>query len=806
MSVGYDNDRRFFTALVLLSLGCFVIESILRAYGLPQMPLRFGLKVLATFIGIAVFSILLVRYKADHYSFLFIAIGLVMFVLARAFDVESIHQFLAELLGMSESNFGRIVDNSVQKAGIYCVMLSLVSLIITSAKRRSEAVNEARSRSIVEERLRASETRFRVMFEQSPCPVSHVSLEGKHVLVNRKLCELVGFESEELVGMSVEALIEPEDREEGSRAFDQVLFGDHASQSCLVRYRHKNGFPIWVKNSICYVEDVSGTPAYLIVVSEDVTERRRRMHQLTDSVSLLEATLESTTDGILVVGPEGRITRYNQRFLEMWGIPETIMHAMNDKKTVSFVMDLLEDPEGFLKRVQELYHDKEQEGFDLIQLKDGRLFERFSKPQYVEGRAVGRVWSFRDVTEARKAQAAQRRLEVQIRDAQRMEALGTLAGGVAHDFNNILSSIMANTEVAMTLTGESKDVQECLGDIVISCERSRDLISRIVKFTRKEEKQTNPLSLELLLRDAEKLIRPALPASIEINVTIEPDLPFVKGEPTQFHQILLNLCANAATAIKGRSGRIGIDLELVEFDETTRVGNSELGAGRFVVIRVSDDGCGMNSEELDRVLEPFYTTKPPGDGSGLGLTVVQGIVKGVQGAMSFTSSVGEGTRVELFFPAVASTEILAEESRSIGDNAITGAGQRILFLDDEEFVAKSVSKRMHQLNYVLDAYTDSTAALEAFKTNPNNYDLLMTDLTMPGTDGISVAKQVRAISPGFPVILFTGYGDPSIHQLANEVGVSIILKKPVNSNSMSWAVREALRNAGAATVSTRIVS
>ena len=806
MSVGYDNDRRFFTALVLLSLGCFVIESVLRAYGLPQMPLRFGLKALATFIGIGVFSSLLVRYKADRYSFLFIAIGLVMFVLSRAFDVESIHQFCAELLGMSETNFGRIVDNSVQKAGIYCVILSLVSLIITSAKRRSEAVNEAAIRLNVEKRLRASETRFRVMFEQSPCPISHVSLVGKHVLVNKKLCKLVGYESDELVGMSVDALIEPEDREEGARAFDQVLFGDHASESCQVRYRHKNGFTIWVKNSICYVDEMADSPGYVIVVSEDVTERRRRMQQLTNSVSLLEATLESTTDGILVVGLEGKITRYNQRYLEMWQIPETILHAMSDDKTISFVKDQLEDPEGFLGRVQELYQDVEQESFDLIQFKNGRIFERFSKPQYVEGRAVGRVWSFRDVTEARKSQTAQRRLEVQIRDAQKMEALGTLAGGVAHDFNNILSSIMANTEVAMTLAGESKDVQECLGDIVISCERSRDLISRIVKYTRKEEKQTNPLSLEVLLREAERLIRPALPASIEIKVSIEPSLPFVEGEPTQFHQILLNLCANAATAIQGRPGRIGIDLELVEFEETTRVGNSDLGAGRFVVIRVSDDGCGMNTDELERVLEPFYTTKAPGDGSGLGLTVVQGIVKGVRGAMCFTSSGGEGTEVELYFPAVPPSELPVEESHSSGGDVISGAGQRILFLDDEEFVVKSVSKRMHQLNYSLDVYTDSTTALEAFKTNPGNYDLVMTDLTMPGIDGINVAKQVREILPGFPVILLTGYGDPSIHQMASEAGVSIILKKPVNSSSMSWAVRESLRSAGAATVSTRIVN
>ncbi|MBT5706953.1 MAG: response regulator, partial [Verrucomicrobia bacterium] len=166
----------------------------------------------------------------------------------------------------------------------------------------------------------------------------------------------------------------------------------------------------------------------------------------------------------------------------------------------------------------------------------------------------------------------------------------------------------------------------------------------------------------------------------------------------------------------------------------------------------------------------------------------------------------EGTKVELYFPAVTPSAIPTEESHSGGDNVITGTGQRILFLDDEESVAKSVSKRMHQLNYTLDVYTDPTAALEAFKTNPNDYDLVMTDLTMPGIDGVGVAKQVREISPGIPVILLTGYGDPSIHQMASEAGVSIILKKPVNSSSMSWAVRESLRSAGAATVSTRIVN
>ena len=167
MNVGYENDRRFFSALVLLSLGCFVLESILRAYGLPQMPLRFALKALATFIGVGVFGALLVRYKADRYSFLFIAFGIGMFVLVRAFDVESIHRFCAELLGTSERNFGRIVDNSAQKAGVYCLLLSLASLIITSAKRRSEAENEVKDRLLVEERLRASESQFRAMFEQT---------------------------------------------------------------------------------------------------------------------------------------------------------------------------------------------------------------------------------------------------------------------------------------------------------------------------------------------------------------------------------------------------------------------------------------------------------------------------------------------------------------------------------------------------------------------------------------------------------------------------------------------------------------
>ncbi len=804
MSVGYENDRRFFTALILLSLGCFILESILRAYGLPNMPLRFSLKALATFIGIAVFVALLVRYKADRYSFFFIAIGLFMFSLTRAFEIDVIRQFAVEMLSVSEANFGRVVNNSVQKIGIYCVILSLISLIIVSAKRRAESANDAKARVAVEERLRASEAGLRAMFEAAPVSLSHVTLDGRHVMVNRGLCELVGYGAEELVGMSIESLIEPSDREECQRVLGRILTGDHSSEVCQIRYRHKNGFLIWVQNTVSYVED-GVHPPYLVVISEDVTERRRRVSQLTESVSLLEATIESTTDGILVVGLDGRITRFNQRFVSMWQIPEAVMESMRDKQVLNFAIEQVEDPDLFLSRIGDLYREIESEGFDVIRFKDGRVFERLSKPQFVEGKARGRVWSFRDVTAARRVETEQTKLQVKVREAQKMEALGTFASGIAHDFNNILSSILTNTEVVMTLTHDTKDVRECLEDIVLSCERSGDLIERILAFTRKEDTQSECLALEDIVSDAEKLIRPALTAAIELEMKVEQNLPLVLGNATQFHQILLNLSSNAAAAIQGQ-GQISIDVKSVESSEARKVGKKTLAPGIYVLIRVSDDGVGMDEAAVQRAFDPFYTTKVRGGASGLGLTVVQGIVSEYQGGIEIRSEPGKGTRVDLYVPATRSSEMTLDGAGAKATGVVAGEGQWILFVDDEDAVARSVSKRMQQLNYQIDVYTDPVLAMNAFKENPGKYELVMTDLTMPRMDGIAFAREVRTEVSTLPVILLTGYGDPSIHQEATSVGVCVILRKPVDGVSISWAVKEALSQVNRPKRAARIVS
>ncbi len=806
MNLGYENDRRFFTALIVLSLGCFVLESILRAYGLPDMPLRFGLKALATFIGIGVFSWLLVRYKADRFSFVLIFVGLCLFVLTRAFEIETIHQFGADLLGMSSRNFSRIVDNSVEKTAIYCVVLSLISLIIVSAKRRQELVHEVKVREQAEERVQASADQLKILFEAAPCALSQVSLDRRHVMVNRKFCELVGYGAEELKGMSVEALVEPGDRDDCDRVLAQLLEGNHGEEVCEVRYRHKNGFAIWVQNTVQFVTNDQGQD-YLLVACEDVTERRRRMLQLSDSVSLLEATIESTTDGILVVDLDQRITRYNQRFLEMWGLSESVMHSMSDRQVVSFVVEQLEDPSGFLDRINELYQDVESEGADVIRFRDGRIFERFSKPQYVDGKPSGRVWGFRDVTAERKAEAEQSRLQIQVRDAQKMEALGTLARGVAHDFNNILSSIMTNTEVVTAMTKDHEEVQECLEDIRLSGERARDLIGRIQNFSRTENRKTEPLALGAILADAEKLIRPVIPSSIDLNTDVEPNLPKVLGSGTQFHQVFLNLCSNAAAAIEGR-GKILIQLNLHRFDSEIAMGGNKLPAGSYVRIQVADSGRGMDAVALRRATEPFYSTKGAGEGSGLGLTVVNGIVKSCGGGMRLESQVDHGTKVELFFPIADDEDLIAHSVRVSGTETETakGAGQRILFVDDEESVAKSIEKRMRQLNYRLSVFTDPVEAQHVFETDPDAFDLIMTDLTMPGANGIEFASRVRSIRGELPVILLTGYGDPSIHQQATAAGVSVILKKPVDGASMSWAVKEALDRGGRPHSSALIVS
>jgi PAS domain S-box-containing protein len=388
-------------------------------------------------------------------------------------------------------------------------------------------------------------------------------------------------------------------------------------------------------------------------------------------------------------------------------------------------------------------------------------------------RAVGFVV---DVTERKRADEERIRLEAQLRQSQKMQALGTLAGGIAHDFNNLLLAIAGNARLAAADLAADHHAQPSLVEIDKACVRASDLVRRILAFGRQEEPKRRVLNLQAEVEDALKLLRATLPAMIEIRTRFALDAPEVLADATQIHQIMMNLGANAAYAIGERGGLIEITLGAVAVTSELAQAYPDLHQGRYVRLTVRDDGCGMDKATLDRVFEPFFTTKAPGQGVGLGLSVVHGIMQNHGGAITADSEPGKGTAFHLYFP-VAVGEAAAEPGPIPGE-VVRANGERVLFVDDEEALAFLAVRTLQRLGYRVTAYTDPLRALEAFRSQPGEFDVVVTDLSMPGMSGVDLARVLLEVRPDLPILMTSGYVRAEDVESARRLGIRAVVLKP----------------------------
>lgn len=379
----------------------------------------------------------------------------------------------------------------------------------------------------------------------------------------------------------------------------------------------------------------------------------------------------------------------------------------------------------------------------------------------------------------------------QFRQAQKMEAIGTLAGGIAHDFNNVLAAINGYTELAKWEMEENPVAAGYLASVLQGTKRAGDLVRQILAFSRRQELERKPLQLRVAIEDALKLLRSTIPTTIEFEVSLASDLPHVLADSTQVHQIVMNLCTNAAHAMRDRAGRLTINLETVEVEPELVDRLPNLRVGRYVRLSVTDTGHGMDEATQSRIFEPFFTTKGPGEGTGLGLAVVYGIMQSHEGAISVYSRLGEGTTFHLYFPAyVGAKSEIAHEISAIP----RGQGQRVLYVDDEELIAVMGQKILERLGYVVEARTSAAAALAAIRLEPNAYALVFTDQTMPGMTGIALAAKIRALRPDLPIILTTGYSASLTNESVQRMGIRKLLLKPLTVEALASAAHAALNN------------
>ncbi|MBM4195045.1 MAG: response regulator [Gemmatimonadetes bacterium] len=539
------------------------------------------------------------------------------------------------------------------------------------------------------------------------------------------------------------------------------------------------------------------------MVSFELADRLHRLHgaigqrdETAQALSLLSATLESTADGMLVVDLGGILVRTNSRLVTHWNLPQRLLDARDGRGVLSFVADQLNEREGFLQRTRDLDAQPEREHTETVSCADGRVFEVHSVPHRMGDRAQGRVWTFRDVT-------ARRALEEQLRQSQKMEAIGQLAGGVAHDFNNLLTVIRAHAEILSTQLAETLPLQDSVGQIGRAADRAAELTRQLLAFSRKQVMQAKVFDVADAVREVEPMLRRLIGEDIEVAVSSEDRGTLVFADPGQLEQVLVNLAINARDAMPN-GGRLMIDVTPVTVTGAPgRETPKRMPEGRYVLLQVADTGTGMPREVLDKVFEPFFTTKEPGRGTGLGLSMVYGIVKQSNGYIWAESAPGQGTTFRVYLPQAEGAAVAA---LGLGEGAPSRAPrgtETLLVAEDEESLLGLVRDLLQAEGYSVLTAKNGLEAIALESRHRGRIDALVTDVIMPGMGGRELSERIRKARPGIRVLYVSGYANNELDLPGSDLNCAF-LAKPFTGRVLAAAIRELLdrRNpdAGAAAV------
>jgi len=418
---------------------------------------------------------------------------------------------------------------------------------------------------------------------------------------------------------------------------------------------------------------------------------------------------------------------------------------------------------------------------------NGRFYETTKFPIHIHGKPKYLAGYTIDITERKQAEEERKKLESQLQQAQKMESIGTLAGGIAHDFNNILSPIMIHSEMAMMELASDNPIRHNLKEIYKAGERASDMVKQILTFSRKEEGKRAEIKVTPVLKEVLKMLRSTIPTTIDIQQNLEVESDTVLADPTQIHQIMLNLGTNAAHAMREKGGTLKVSLVQEDLDSDDAEQYPDLNPGSYLRLIVSDTGSGIDDETMQRIFEPYFTTKEVGEGSGMGLALIHGIVKSYDGDITVESEPGKGTTFNVYLPRIEA-DVSPVEEPSI---QIPRGTERILFVDDEKAAAEAIKPMLENLGYNVIARTGSIEALKAFKNDPNGFDLVITDQTMPNMTGKDLAKEIMSIRSDIPIILCTGFSEQIDEVKAKEMGISFVMK-PIVLSQIANTIREVL--------------
>ncbi len=648
-----------------------------------------------------------------------------------------------------------------------------------------------------EEFLRDSEQQLSMIINSFPGLVARIDRDYRYRFVSNQYELLYGMTPDRILGRTVAEVIGEETFQRVRPSLERAFGGE----TVTLETWNQNIAGETMYGLLTCMPDLNpdGTIRGTIAVIVDISERKRAEETLRETQRQLADIIDFLPDATFVIDQAGKVIAWNRAIEDLTGVRKEDMLGRGDREyAVPFygerrpiLIDLVLQPE---EEARVRYNSVRWQGNVLIgesfipdlRGKEVHLLGTASILYDTKGSVVGAIETMRDITD-------RIRLEAQFRQAHKMEAIGTLAGGVAHDFNNILGAIIGYTELYKEQVRDRPKVYHAMGEVLKAAGRARDLVQQILTFSRRAVQEKRPTAVVPIVREVAKFIRASLPTTIEIRQNLNASSDVILADAGQIHQVLMNLCTNAGQAMAEKGGVLEIGLEEFFIGEAEELRFPSLHAGRYLKLNVRDTGRGIRAENLEKIFEPYFTTKGKGEGTGLGLAVVHGIVKDHGGDVKVYSEPGRGTLFSVYLPLMDSP---ADAIPFMEEASLPGAGERILFVDDEEILASLGKEQLEDLGYRVVAETDPVHAIEVFRRDPDAFDLVITDKTMPRMTGFDVARELRAIRADIPVILCSGFqGQTDLEEQA-ALGIRFFMIKPLRIQVLAEAIRNVLDKIG----------
>jgi PAS domain S-box-containing protein len=611
-------------------------------------------------------------------------------------------------------------------------------------------------------------------------------ITGKTRFVNRVAAELTGWSQDDARGRPLDEVFRivgadhlPAENPV-ARVLEQGTLAGRANHTILIR---RDGAEFPIEDSAAPIRGEDGEITGVVMVFRDASAARTAQQALQASEERSRLALEGAELGAVDHDLRTGTAVWNDRLYAIVGYPR-------DTPVTAEMISLHTAPEDW-EQVQSTLqqakaaHTPFRSEHRIIRASDKAVRWISSNGIFIydkEGRGIRFIGVVRDVTE-------NRRLESQVRQSQKLDALGTLAGGIAHDFNNILAVLRGNLSLIRSEIPAEHRLMPPVLDMEKACNRATALVRQILTFGSRHDRDRHVLQLEDVVAEGLKLLRATLPAEIEIRPRYGSGLPAVLADSNQVQQVIANLGINSCHAIGRRPGLIEVQLDTLHVDSALASTSADLKEGCYVHLSFSDNGSGISRDIVERIFEPFFTTKAPNAGTGLGLSVVRGILKNHDAAISVYSEPGRGTQFNLYFPAAVQMGLMAAAQRA---EPKRGRGERILYLDDEESLVILAKRLLERMGYQVTGFNDSAQALAAFRTAPEDFDLVLTDLSMPGMSGMEVSRQMLEIRPDIPVLLASGYVRSEDVEQARSIGIREVIWKPQTIGEMGDLVAEQL--------------